>query len=98
MGMAGSRTAISTLVAVAFAAGAFPGAPSRAVRTAHAKEHAAACAEVPAFIVRVRAAAEAAMFQRNRGSSLAAYQILRSTSASLAREAARGDCGALGHT
>jgi hypothetical protein len=66
--------------------------------TSEAKEHAAACAEIPSFIVRMRATVEAAMFQRNRGSSLAAYQILRSTSASLAREATRADCGALGGT
>src|SRR5262245_44886643 len=98
MWMAGWRTAVSSVVIVVVVTGAGVPAPLRTEGTAHAKEHAAACTEVPAFIVRVRAAAEAAMFHRNRGSSLAAYQILRSTSASLAREATRGECGALGNT
>jgi hypothetical protein len=63
-----------------------------------AKEHAASCDEIPGMIVRVRATLEAAMYQRHRGSSLGAYQVLHSTTISMAGDAQRSGCGALGAT
>jgi hypothetical protein len=63
-----------------------------------AKEHAASCDEIPGMIVRVRATLEAAMYQRHRGSSLGAYQVLHSTTVSMAGDAQRSGCGALGAT
>jgi hypothetical protein len=50
------------------------------------------------MITRVRAGLEAASGQRLRGSSLAAYQVLRTTSASMVRDSAGDRCGALGPT
>ncbi|HVR62872.1 MAG TPA: hypothetical protein VMU50_13295 [Polyangia bacterium] len=66
--------------------------------SASSKEHAAACPELPAMIARVRAGLEAAASERVRGSSLAAYQILRTTAASMVRDADGDRCGALGRT
>jgi hypothetical protein len=67
-----------------------PGAP--------AKEHSAACPELPAMITRVRTGLEAASGQRMRGSSLAAYQVLRATAASMVHDSEGDHCGALGAT
>lgn len=65
---------------------------------APAKEDTAACPELPAMITRVRTGLEAASGQRLRGSSLAAYQVLRATAASMVRDSAGNHCGALGPT
>jgi hypothetical protein len=65
---------------------------------APAKEHTAACPELAAMITRVRIGLEAAGGQRLRGSSLAAYQVLRATAASMVRDSAGDHCGALGPT
>jgi hypothetical protein len=67
-------------------------------RDAPAKEHTAACPELPAMITRVRTGLEAATGQRQRGSSLAAYQVLRATAVSMVRDSAGDHCGALGPT
>jgi hypothetical protein len=67
-------------------------------RPAPAKEHTAACPELVGMISRVRASLEAASGQRRRGSSLGAYQVLRSTTTSMVRESAGQHCGALGPT
>jgi hypothetical protein len=65
---------------------------------APAKEHTAACPELAAMITRVRSGLEAASGQRLRGSSLAAYQVLRATAASMVRDSGGDRCGALGPT
>jgi hypothetical protein len=69
------------------------GAPS-----APAKEHSASCPELAAMITRVRTGLEAASGQRLRGSSLAAYQVLRATAASMVHDSGIDHCGALGPT
>jgi hypothetical protein len=66
--------------------------------SAPAKEHTAACPELAAMITRVRSGLEAASGQRLRGSSLAAYQVLRATAASMVRDSGGDRCGALGPT
>jgi hypothetical protein len=68
------------------------------IAVAHAKEHTASCPELPAMITRVRAGLEAAGDQRQRGSSLGAYQVLRITAASMVRDSEGDRCGALGRT
>jgi hypothetical protein len=50
------------------------------------------------MIVRVRSSLQVAGSQRRRGSSLAAYQVLRSTLGSMVRDSAGAHCGALGPT
>jgi hypothetical protein len=65
---------------------------------ARSKEHTAACPELAMMITRVRIGLEAAGGQRMRGSSLAAYQVLRATAASMVRDSAGDHCGALGPT
>src|SRR5215471_4567091 len=65
---------------------------------APAKEHTAACPELAPMITRVRTGLEAASGQRQRGSSLAAYQVLRATTVSMVRDSAGQHCGALGPT
>jgi hypothetical protein len=67
-------------------------------RRAPAKEHTAGCAELGALIGRVRASLDAAASQRQRGSSLGAYQVLRATADSIVRESTGDHCGALGTT
>jgi hypothetical protein len=67
-------------------------------RSAPAKEHTAACPELAGMIGRVRTTLEAATGQRRRGSSLGAFQVLRSTTASMLRDSAGEHCGALGPT
>jgi len=73
-----------------------PGAPL--LRLAAAKEHTAACPELAAMIVRLRSSLTIAGGQRQRGSSLGAYQVLRSTLASMVRDSGGDHCGALGPT
>jgi hypothetical protein len=65
---------------------------------APAKEHTAACAELGGMLARVRASMQAASGHRMRGSSLAAFQVLQATTASMARDSAGRRCGALGPT
>jgi len=72
------------------------GAPG--VEDASAKEHTASCPELGGMIGRVRASLEAAAGQRQRGSSLGAYQVLLSTVGSMVRDSAGQHCGALGST
>lgn len=67
-------------------------------RHAPAKEHTAACPELAGMMARLRAGLQAANGQRQRGSSLAAYQVLRATAASMARDGAGPRCGAVGPT
>jgi len=67
-------------------------------RHAPAKEHTAACPELAGMMARLRAGLQAASGQRQRGSSLAAYQVLRATAASMARDGAGPRCGAVGPT
>jgi hypothetical protein len=62
---------------------------------ARAKEHAAGCALVPTLIQRLRNTLVLASVQRGRGSSLAAYQVLRTNADGLLRDAGKRDCGAL---
>jgi hypothetical protein len=66
--------------------------------TAPAKEHTAACPELVGMMARVRAGLQAANGHRLRGSSLAAYQVLRTTAASMARDGAGRRCGVVGPT
>jgi hypothetical protein len=65
---------------------------------APAKEHTAGCPELVGMLARVRAGLQAASGQRLRGSSLAAYQVLHATAASMARDGAGQRCGAVGPT
>jgi hypothetical protein len=67
-------------------------------RPAPAKEHTASCPELTRMMGRVRATMQAANDHRQRGSSLAAYQVLRATVSSMARDSIAGRCGALGPT
>ena len=83
------RTA--TLLGIILAATASPW-PARA------KEHAAACPELAGMMARLRSGLQAANGQRQRGSSLAAYQVLRETASSMARDSAGPRCGAVGPT
>ena len=82
------------VLAIALLAGLAAGLPARAP----AKEHTAACPELAGMMARVRTGLQAASSQRQRGSSLAAYQVLRATAASLARDGAGRRCGAVGST
>jgi hypothetical protein len=66
--------------------------------SAPAKEHTAACPELGRMMARVHASLQAAQGHRLRGSSLGAYQVLRATAASMARDSAGRRCGALGPT
>src|SRR5579863_2648244 len=83
----------SRLVALALVVAALAAAPS-----APAKEHTAACPELVGMMARVRTGLEAASAQRQRGSSLGAYQVLRTTAVSMARDGAGRRCGAVGQT
>jgi hypothetical protein len=69
-----------------------------AASPAPAKEHTAACPELPGMISLVRSGLQAASGQRMRGSSLGAYQVLHATTASMERDSAGRHCGALGPT
>jgi hypothetical protein len=82
--LAATLAGVATLVAFA------PRAP--------AKEHTAACPELPSILGRIRAGVQCASGQRLRGSSLGAYQVLQLTAASIARDSAGRHCGALGQT
>jgi len=86
------RTAVSLTVLAVLVIGR-PG-----VEPARAKEHTASCPELAAMIGRVRASLEAAAGQRQRGSSMGAYQVLLSTVDSMVRDSAGQHCGALGAT
>jgi hypothetical protein len=68
------------------------------MEAAAAKEHTAGCPDLVSMIGRVKASLDAAIGQRLRGSSLAAYQVLRYTAASLVRDSGDQRCGALGPT
>jgi hypothetical protein len=87
---------VRTAVAFALLAVMVMGGP--VVRNAPAKEHTASCPELGGMIGRVRASLEAAAGQRQRGSSLGAYQVLLSTVGSMVRDSAGEHCGALGST
>jgi hypothetical protein len=63
-----------------------------------AKEHTAACPELAGMMARVRVGLQAANGHRLRGSSLGAYQVLRTTAASMARDGAGRRCGVVGPT
>jgi hypothetical protein len=65
---------------------------------APAKEHTAACPELSSMLGRLRSGLQEANGERLRGSSLGAYQVLRVTTASLARDSAGRHCGAFGPT
>lgn len=64
-------------------------------RPAPAKEHSAACFDLSRFVNRLRMTVAVAAYQRSRGSSLAAYQVLRANAAALARQSERDGCGTL---
>jgi len=87
-----ARRRLIALAGVA-AAGAL-GASARLV----AKEPTAACPELAGMMARVRVGLQAASGQRLRGSSLAAYQVLRATVASMAHDGGGRRCGAVGPT
>ncbi len=69
-----------------------------AAPAASAKEHTAACPELAGMLARVRSGLQAASGQRLRGSSLGAYQVLRTTASSMARDSAGRRCGVVGPT
>jgi hypothetical protein len=56
-----------------------------------AKEHTGACVALPSLLERLRGALMLAAFHRSRGSSLAAYEALRTGASSVARDG--GACG-----
>jgi hypothetical protein len=85
-----AHPALALAAAVALTAVPAPPAP--------AKEHTAACAELGGMLARVRSTMKAANSHRLRGSSLAAYQVLQTTTASMARDSGGRRCGALGPT
>jgi hypothetical protein len=87
------QTARALALAAGFAIAASAWAPR-----APAKEHTAACPELASMLGRVRSGLQEANGERLRGSSLGAYQVLRVTTASLARDSAGRHCGALGPT
>jgi hypothetical protein len=62
---------------------------------AGAKEHTAACAALPSMIERLRGALVLAAFHRSRGSSLGAYEALRTTAVNVVRDPGAGACGAV---
>lgn len=67
-------------------------------RASTGKEHNAACFDLPRFINRLRMTVGVAAYQRSRGSSLAAYQVLRANTAALARQSERDGCATLAGT
>jgi hypothetical protein len=81
------RASVPAAVLVALSAGLL--APS----SSPAKEHGAACAPLPAIIDRLRGALLLAAFHRGRGSSLAAYETLRTSAASVTDDRAAAGCG-----
>ena len=87
---------VRTAIALAVLAVVIIGAPG--IRKAPAKEHTASCPELGGMIGRVRASLEAAAGQRQRGSSMGAYQVLLSTVDSMVKDSAGQHCGALGST
>ena len=66
------------------------------IRPALAKEHGSGCGALPAVVERVRNTLLLASVHRTRGSSLAAYQVLRINADSLVNDPAVRPCGALG--
>jgi hypothetical protein len=83
------RIRVVAAVVMAAAAWASPG---------QSKEHTAACPELAGMMARLRAGLQAASGQRQRGSSLAAYQVLRATASSMARDGGNRRCGAVSPT
>jgi hypothetical protein len=63
---------------------------------AHAKEHGSGCGALPTVVERVRNTLVLASVHRTRGSSMAAYQVLRINADSLVRDPAVRPCGAMG--
>ncbi len=66
--------------------------------TVAAKEAAAACEQILSLVGRMHNGGLVAAIQRARGSSLAAYQTLRVTAASILKDSDSPSCGALGPT
>jgi hypothetical protein len=81
-------TALQAAVTVALFT--FPPTPA-----ATAKEHTAACTALPSIIDRLRGAMVLSSFHRERGSSLAAYETLRTAASSVAQDREAAACGAL---
>lgn len=81
----------SAAVSLAVLAGLLAAAPS-----ALAKEHASGCSALTAVVERVRNTMVLASVHRTRGSSLAAYQVLRINADSLVKDPAVRACGVMG--
>jgi len=64
--------------------------------SAEAKEHGSGCRALPTVVERVRNTLVMASVHRTRGSSLAAYQVLRINADSLVRDPEVRPCGAMG--
>jgi hypothetical protein len=62
---------------------------------ATAKEHMAACTALPSIIDRLRGAMVLASYHRERGSSLGAYETLRTTASSVIDDQEAAACGAV---
>jgi hypothetical protein len=86
VGTAWSRVALAVCGAVAVLG----------IRPALAKEHGSGCGALPAVVERVRNTLVLASVHRTRGSSLAAYQVLRINADSLVRDPEVRPCGAVG--
>ena len=84
-GVSGSR-AVLAVVTVLLAGSA---------TAAHAKEHGAGCDDLSRVVDRVRNTLLLASVHRTRGSSLAAYQVMRLNADSLLKEPTTRQCGAL---
>jgi hypothetical protein len=86
-GMSGPRAVALTLTcALALGGAAVP---------ALAKEHAAGCAALPRIVDRMRNTLLLASVHRTRGSSLAAYQVMRVNAVTLLKDPDTRECGAL---
>ena len=70
--------------------------PTTGTRPAQAKEHGSGCGALQAVVERVRNTLVLASVHRTRGSSLAAYQVLRINADSLVHDPAVRPCGAIG--
>jgi hypothetical protein len=78
------------LLAVTVALFTLPPTPA-----ATAKEHTAACTTLPSIVDRLRGAMVLASFHRGRGSSVAAYETLRTIASSVAQDREVAGCGVL---
>jgi hypothetical protein len=79
--------AVAAAGAVLVALGAPPARPLVA------KEPTAGCPELPALLARLRSSLLLASIQRTRGSSMAAYEVLRANAASVAEDRSIAACG-----